>query len=190
MKYTVVKQLLNNSIDNFNNFIFKIVDFGKILNMAFWAFLDIWYTLISAFVFLFLYLYYIILFILDKLLGVQSSLTFWQKFRTPGTLSMRRGYGDVATSIAAAKAAASPAPGITASFSRAPVGAKISLSKKILDFISNIYNSASDVIKKGIMSLSNIGIKRVKPPEDDDKKSKGKGLIEEYLKEYEKKRKL
>jgi len=71
MKYSMVKQFSNAAIDNAFGFIFKIVDFGKLLIEVFWAFLDIWIAFFGIFYNFFMYFYYIFLFMIDR--GSESS---------------------------------------------------------------------------------------------------------------------
>ena len=66
MKYSVVKQFSNVAIDNAYSFIFKIVDFGKILSLVFWAFVDIWAAFFGIFYNFFMYIYYLFLFVIDR----------------------------------------------------------------------------------------------------------------------------
>ena len=62
MKYSMVKQFSNAAIDNAFNFVFKIVDFGKILLEVFWGFVDIWAAFFGIFYNFFMYFYYMFLY--------------------------------------------------------------------------------------------------------------------------------
>lgn len=66
MKYSMVKQFSNAAIDNAFSFVFKIIDFGKIMIEVFWAFVDIWMAFFGIFYNFFMYFYYIFLFMIDR----------------------------------------------------------------------------------------------------------------------------
>ncbi|MCL1865239.1 MAG: hypothetical protein FWF73_05450 [Spirochaetes bacterium] len=66
MKYSMVKQFSNFAIDNAYSFVFKIVDFGKILNLLFWGFVEIWSAFFGIFYNVFMYIYYLFLFMIDR----------------------------------------------------------------------------------------------------------------------------
>lgn len=189
MKYTVVKQLYNNSIDNFNNFFYKILDFFKVLNLAFWAFIEIWAELFSGIFNIFLYLYYLILFLLDKLLEAQPSLAFWRTTSTTAPLSLKKGYGAQIFSKPASLSSPSAswrAPVITSeNLSRAPKGAKTSIIRSISVFTGKIIDQLK-VFFTGIFQKTRKATLKIKPKEEEG----SKGLIDEYLKEYEKKKKV
>jgi hypothetical protein len=62
----MVKQFSNGAMDNIYNFIFKWVDFGKVLLEVFWAFLEIWQAFTLIFYNIAMYFYYLFLFFIDR----------------------------------------------------------------------------------------------------------------------------
>ncbi len=79
MDYRLVKQFYNNAIDNFFNFFYKIVDFVKVLLDVLLSFLDIWITFFSIFANLFLYIYYMMLYAFDKMTMSSTGVFFWKR---------------------------------------------------------------------------------------------------------------
>lgn len=194
MNYSVVKQFFNHFIDSIYNLFFKIIDFFKILGEAFLVFLEVWEIFFSIFLNLFLYFYYLFLFSLDRSLdtnpfpkrggGVKERFTPQRKF----TGRMFSSPGRVFSSGIRKSGAVLPAG--SARISRRSSGAKRSIFKdameSIADFFTAIFNSISGLFKKvtaGIPEMKSPG----KAPQEY---RQGKGLIDEYLKEYEQTRKI
>lgn len=79
MDYRLVKQYLNDAIDNFFKFFYKIVDFGKASIDFMLAFWDIWYNFFMFFINLWLYFYYLFLYLVDHYAMSSSSISVWRK---------------------------------------------------------------------------------------------------------------
>ncbi len=211
MNYTMVKQFSNAAIDNFFKFFFKIVDFGKVMYEALWAFFDIWVAFYLIFYNSFMYLYYLVLFGIDRG-SIESRYTvlFWKKAprgvsRTPGVILSRepnpipamyrttakktsQAVSATAETVSRATAAVSEVPDMV--FSSGSRGKK-SLFKSIGEALSNFFSALKRALLKPFESLANFFTDRVKPvrEEGQTKEQKSKSLIDEYLKEYERKKK-
>lgn len=194
MNYSVVKQFFNLFIDSIYNLYFKIIDFGKILWETFIAFLEIWAIFFSIFINLFMYFYYLFLFSIDRSLDTNP---FPKRGGVIKNYRPQRGFGrDAVSTIKSAFSegissgtAARPSTGSTR-ISRSHSGAKTSIIKEMLTGIVNIITGLFSAIKTffkklagGIPDLS----KATKREQDTIRK---KGLIDEYLKEYEQSRKI
>lgn len=79
MDYRLVKQFLNDAIDNFFKFFYKMIDFGKASIDFLLAFWDIWYNFFMFFINLWLYLYYLFLYLVDHYAMSTSSISVWRK---------------------------------------------------------------------------------------------------------------
>ena len=224
----MVKQFSNFAIDNAYSFVFKIIDFGKILNLLFWGFVDIWAAFFGVFYNFFMYLYYLFLFMIDKgsestagsLLDRKRSQNFskipsiaaFEKSPSVVT-SMYKKPKKSATPSAAVKPVTAPAapaapkttatvqsssssitPG-TSSGTLAPLkpstpgkGAKKSIFKTIWEFIVEYVTAIKNLITKPFKFIAN-KLKPVKETEAKNIKSaQGTSLIDQYMKEYEKKK--
>jgi hypothetical protein len=208
MKYTVVKQFSNGFIDNIFSFIFKWVDCGKMFLEFLLSFLEIWIAFFLIFYNAFMYVYYLFLFFIDR--GTESSTGY---FRLRGTYSgsstmpkfeMSRGpstippqYGSQKVGRAAetvmAKTAGAASQTITsvrsAGFGVAR-GVKKSTAKGFLSSLLDFFKYLGSIIAmpfKKLVLLFDRGaeLRQQRASESEESKS----LIDEYIKEYEQKRK-
>jgi hypothetical protein len=205
MKYTIVKQFSNQAIDNMYSFMFKIVDFGKILYEALWGFLEVWIAFYLIFYNFFMYFVYIFLYMLDR--GAdesRSTLTFWK--RSSGRVSS-------APSIKIAKPGYNPIPKMYGGSISKPVkstvnsvtsvakdtissikttsprkGFKTNWIKLIFESIINFFIIFGEIILKPFKVFINFFEDKMKPVKDGDSKKapQRESLIDSYLKEYEK----
>jgi len=90
--YRLVKQYLNDAVDNFFKFFYKTVDFGKATIDWLLAFWDIWYNFFMFFINVWLYLYYLVLFFLDKYTMSSSSIAIWRKQYTMVAPRLKKAY--------------------------------------------------------------------------------------------------
>ena len=207
MKYSMVRQFSNASIDNIFTFFFKIVDFGKVLNEAFWAFLEILIAFFLIFYNALMYVYYLFLFLIDYSADESKGSYISFRRRKPGvsrtpkiTLSnapnpipSMYGQGAGAVTSAASRGIRNAA----SSIKPAPVSrtAKRQIGKTILEALSNFFGTITGFISKPFNSIGQFFGTRMKPVQADDMPSQhgrtrmqGKSLIDEYIKEYEKKK--
>jgi len=197
MKYTLVKQFSNNSYDNFFKFFYKIVDFGKVLLDLFWAFFDIWSAFFMIFFNLFMYVYYLILFLIDWSTESRSGFFFWKKkissvSRTPviDNSIVPNPFIKKTTTIKPLSS------GISArsSFSRpssARIGAKKTMGKSLAAITLSIFETFKKIILfpfTAPVSFFSRKMKPVKETASPEPTSSGKSLIDEYMREYEKKK--
>jgi len=215
MKYTMVKQFSNAAIDNAFNFVFRIIDFGKLMLEVFWAFLDIWIAFVLIFVNAFMYVYYFFLFLIDR--GSESAppapLTgrtkFQKKSKIP-TVSISKSPNPIPAMYRVTQKAAGSAGtftetvGNTASktaetaqkalpaLKPAGGGSRINIGKSILEFIADFFKAVKEIITKPFKLIADFLSGRLKPVKDNEVKSSAPSqktsLIDEYMKEYEKKR--
>ncbi len=207
MNYRLVRQFSNSMIDNIFRFFYKIVDFGKIWVDVFWAFFDIWEAFFLIFYNLFMYVYYFVLFIIDKSTESRSTVYFWKKTPTrvpytPSKVFMKdmanpvpAMYGRQAASVvtqAASSVGTLAQKAVASSASRlgAPAsGARGSVVKKILEFLSNLFGGVADVIMAPVGKIQEMLSRKMKPVKEDHVQPRG-SLIDEYLKEYEQRKKV
>ncbi|MBN1533700.1 MAG: hypothetical protein JXA20_13605 [Spirochaetes bacterium] len=198
MKYTMVKQFSNAALDNIFSFFFKFVDFFKVLYEAFWAFLEIWIALFLIFFNVFMYIYYLILFIIDR--GSETGMPVMRVRRvsvipsTTPTVKLSSAANPVPAIYGGARAVASSAASTVSSampsLRSAPsgAGAKRQIVKTVLEALSDFFSALWNLIKmpaRGLASLfSSIGESREKVKGEERPKS----LIDEYLREYEQKK--
>ena len=228
MKYSVVRQFSNFAIDNAYSFVFKVIDFAKILNLLFWSFVDIWAAFFGIFYNAFMYLYYLFLFMIDR--GSEStggtliSLTKSQRVskipgvdfeKTPSVVpSMynkpkpKSALPDKSKPVTAPAAPAAPkttaetvkstssdTPSGTAPSTLTPLkpsysgkGAKKSFFKAIIEFIVEYATAVKNLITKPFKFIAN----KLKPVKENEaknvKSAQGPSLIDQYMKEYEKKK--
>jgi len=90
--YRLVKQYLNDAVDNFFKFFYKTVDFGKATIDWLLAFWDIWYNFFMFFINIWLYLYYLVLYFLDKYTMSSSSIAIWRKQYTMVAPRLKKAY--------------------------------------------------------------------------------------------------
>lgn len=199
MKYTMVRQFSNAAIDNIYNFLFKWVDFGKMSIEFFWSFFEIWLAFFMIFYNIFMYIYYLFLFFIDR--GSESSA---------GVMKFRGGYSKVSsvpkvnlapvsrstsasmgTSMAGAvksvsSAVAKSIPTTPTRPSAAVSGLKKSVFKNTLSGIMDFIKGIGRLLTKPLTIISELFSKRMERSKDEkDDKTKPKSLIDEYIKEYE-----
>ncbi|MCX7677963.1 MAG: hypothetical protein N2316_01970 [Spirochaetes bacterium] len=205
MNYTLVKQFANNAIDNFFNFFYKWVDFFKLLAEVFFAFLDIWVTFFQIFSNLYLYIYYLFLFVIDK--SSQSGFLFFFRRRIPkrvpympSKVYVRDIYNPIPsiygkkTSNAPIKPAATPSQTVKETISATvqklsnrPSGIKTPLSRKFLEILQEFFAAIKRVITSPVRTVAEYIVRKFKlrPIEEP---AGSRRLIDEYMKEYESKR--
>ena len=171
MKYSMVRQFSNAAIDNAFSFVFKIIDFGKLMIEVFWAFVDIWIAFFLIFINMFMYIYYFFLFIIDR--GSESAppapLTGRQKFQRKSkipTVSITSGPNPIPAMYRVTQKAAGSAKTFTDSIDKGASaavetaqkalpalkpsggGSKINIVKSVLDFIVDFFKSVKDIVVK------------------------------------------
>ena len=204
MDYRLVKQFSNNAVDNFFNFFYKIVDFGQVLVDVFWAFMDIWYHFFMIFINGWLYLYYLLLFILDKLSvsGFFSHKSSSRGFK-PGANAYVHdafvphnpmfGRPEIISvpKITLAPKASGRAKAVAAStpISRPtpPSGRKLSLANDVAEPVHRAFSRFFLGIKKFFLRFFEILSFKLRPVREEEKP--GGGLIDEYMQEYRRKKK-
>ncbi len=218
MKYSMVKQFSNAAIDNAFSFVFKIVDFGKILVEVFWGFLDIWIAFFGIFYNFFMYFYYIFLFMIDR--GSESSgpaLRSRRKSqkvsripsvsldRTPSIIpsmyKVKTVAGDTGKTIsdsmvsAASKTADTVQKALSpikAPIKSTPKGSKKPFFKSILEFIVDYFVTVKEILTKPFILIAEFFAGKLTPVKENEPKNQEQGrrisLIDQYMKEYEKKK--
>lgn len=218
MKYTMVKQFSNAVIDNMFGFVFKIVDFGKMMIEVFWSFFDIWAAFFLIFYNAFMYVYYLFLFMIDR--GSESSgpvpyrarRVSSKKQRMP-TVHIDKTPAPVPSMYTIKNVASDATKAVTSSVasvaekttdtvqqvitplrsSRPGTGSKKPLLKTLLEFIADIFKTVKDFITKPIVAIAEFLAGKLMPVKESDAKFseavQKRSLIDEYMKEYEKKQK-
>ncbi|MBP7735090.1 MAG: hypothetical protein KA369_03880 [Spirochaetes bacterium] len=214
MRYTVVKQFSNGVIDNIFSFIFKWVDCGKMFVEFLWSFLEIWIAFFLIFYNAFMYVYYLFLFFIDR--GAESSAGMFRlrgsysgsstipKFeitRAPSSVPPQYGsqvvtktaeaVGKTAGAVATktAEAASQTLNAFRSGGSAAARGVKQSFFKELLSALVDFFKFIGGILampfKKLVLLFDRGKEKRnMRQAESDSSKS----LIDEYIKEYEQKR--
>jgi hypothetical protein len=196
MKYGMVRQFSNNAIDNFFNFFYKISDFGKVALDLFLSFFEIWTTFFSIFYNIFMYIYYFILFAIEIM--SQSGFFFWRKTikvsKAAPAITIPTGPSPiphmyrVKTAAATFSSATDSAKTVLSSIKPASMQKK-SLLIKIVEFFTDFFDGIKKFFLKfasGVINIFNKNIKQIKESEKDN--TKAKSLIDEYMKEYERKK--
>ncbi len=208
MRYTLVKQFSNAAIDNAYTFVFKIVDFGKVLVEFFFAFLEIWIAFFLIFYNIFMYIYYLTLFFIDRGTESSGSMIRWRGMRPmttrAPTVKVSKGATTVPGMYGARKAAVSAAAktadaaGATVETVRsfAKVKGKGSFFRSVGDFFVDLFKDIGRIIAAPFKALVLFFEKIVQSRKEKETVSKSgqegggkKSLIDEYIKEYEQKRK-
>ena len=199
MKYSMVKQFSNSALDNVFNFIFRWVDFGKLMLEVLIAFLSIWQAFFAIFYNIFMYFYYLILFFIDR--GSEESIRP-RIFRRPvsGRLSSTPSL-DLKTMAApppgmgsAARAATETVASAVSSVSvsrkdSAGGGQKRNILKVIGEPVVAFFLALAGSFKKLGILINEFLNKKFKPVKEDEEKTSKGSLIDEYLREYERQRK-
>jgi hypothetical protein len=201
----MVKQFSNNALDNLFNFAFRWVDFGKVLLEAFWSFLYIWQAFFAIFSNLFMYIYYLFLFFIDR--GSEGT-TMPRLFRpavsgrrssTPsldlsGTDSAPSRIASAAKSVV--ETASSAVSSSVSSISSVPLpqnpaksGQKSKILKTFGEGVIGFFIALWETLKKPGVLIREFFTNKMKPVKDTEQKAEKRSLIDEYLQEYEKQRK-
>ncbi len=208
MKYSMVKQFSNAALDNIFKFFFKIVDLGKILYEALWAFFDIWVAFYLIFYNFLMYIYYLLLFAIDR--GAEESrytLLFWKRIprsisRTPEVKlssdpnpipamyrstvkKTSQAVSSAAETVSRTAAAAADRSEIR--FSSGPV--KKTFLKSAAEAVANFFMGLKKVFFKPFEVFADFFTRSVKPVREEEEGEKSKSLIDEYIREYERKKK-
>jgi hypothetical protein len=200
MNYTLVKQFSNNAVDNVYIFFYKTVDFFKILFQTLIAFYEIWEAFFLIFYNIYKYFQYLLIFAVDKSTESESTFYFWKRIPVkvsykPSSVLARDSFNPVPAMYgkhAAAKFSGSGTAAKTAVISAArklqvaPSGAKIDITRRVLEFFENIFKSIMNILFKPVDTISDFISRRMKPVKEEPPKSGS--LIDEYMKEYERKK--
>ncbi len=191
MNYRVVKQFWINTVDNVFNFFYKIVDFLKIWVDVFWAFLDIWYHFFAIFGNLFLYIYYIFLFIIDRTTESGTNIVLTSRLPKrvpfkPQKAYVKDSYNPIPAMYGVKNVAEKVASSITP-MRTAPKGTRTSIFKTILSALRDFVELIIDLFRKPVKAIGDFAARRMQPVKEEHHKTGS--LIEEYMKEYEQKRK-
>ncbi|HDP81259.1 MAG TPA: hypothetical protein ENN21_10505 [Spirochaetes bacterium] len=198
MKYGLVRQFYNQSIDNLFKFFYKIGDFFKVLIELWWAFYDIWEAFFLIFFNIFMYFYYLLLFIIDR--SAESQLRAFFSFKIPIRRPYRPGrvydrsavnpvpamYGRQQVE-AVGKTAAAVASTVSSSAGRlgkAASGAKTSIVKVTLEFLSAVFSAGMKVVLFPVKKIAELLSHRMRPVKEEDI-PRSRSLIDEYMREYE-----
>jgi len=216
MKYSMVKQFSNAAIDNAFSFVFKIVDFGKILIEVFWGFMDIWIAFFGIFYNFFMYGYYILLFMIDR--GSESSgptlrsrrrsqkvsrIPSVSLDRTPSIIpSMYRvkaAAGDTGKTISASLGNATAKTADTVQKVLSPIkdpiksipkGSKKPFFKSFFEFIVDYFITVKEILTKPFILIAEFFAGKLTPVREEEKRNNEPtrkiSLIDQYMKEYEK----
>ncbi len=216
MNYSLVKQFSNNAIDNFFNFFYKWVDFGKVLIELFLSFADIWVTFFKIFSNAYLYVYYLFLFAIDKSTQGTTGFTFWRRIprRVPYSPSrvfvkdihnpVPRMYGKqtaeaaATTTVKLAKATAAGGQAVKETvsatvsatvqkFGNRPSGVKTDRLKKLLEFFASLFTSIKKIVTAPVRSVAEFIVRKMRPVREEEAGA-NKSLIDEYMREYEQRR--
>ena len=206
MNYRLVRQFSINMVDNVFRFFYKIIDFGKVWIDVFWAFYEIWEAFFLIFYNLFMYVYYFIIFIIDKLTESEAMLLFWRKAPkiipyNPGSVYDRHApnpipamYGkQAATAVKqTAEAAAIATRNVlenSANRLRKPAsGGRVSIVRKLLEFFNGVFSVLKAIVVFPFKKLAGVFSHRLRPIKEDEI-PRSHSLIEDYMKEYEQRRK-
>jgi hypothetical protein len=199
MRYTMVKQFSNGVIDNIFSFFFKWADCGKMFLEFLWSFIEIWIALFLIFYNAFMYVYYLFLFFIDR--GTESSAGMFRIRGMPGKTSsipkfeISRGpttippqYGRQAVASAAVKTTGAAAP-FTSLRTSASAGIKKSPIKVLFASLVDFFKFLARIVVapfKKLVLLFDRGVELRKQREAE--KDKSKSIIDDYIKEYEHKR--
>jgi hypothetical protein len=215
----MVKQFSNAAIDSAFSFVFKIIDFGKILVEVFWGFIDIWAAFFGIFYNFFMYFYYIFLFMIDR--GSETSGPVLRSRKRSQNVSKIPSLSidktpSVIPSMYRVKTAASDAgKTFTESVGNAtaktadtvqkvlspikdpiksiPKGSKKPFFKSIFEFIIDYFVTVKDILTKPFILIAEFFAGKLTPVKENEPKNQEQGrrisLIDQYMKEYEKQKK-
>lgn len=197
----MVKQFYNGALDNIYTFFFKWVDFGKIMIEVLFAFMEIWQAFFMIFWNFIMYFYYLLLFGIDR--GAESGQAgFFSRRRrvlrssTPGVKMSNipnpvpATYGVTSTVSATVREAAAT---VAAPLRDGPAAAhaKKSTLKTILEFFASIGAGLKNLFVVPGKIVVNFFADTIRPVKEEHHAAepKQRSLINDYLKEYEEKRK-
>ncbi len=204
MKYSMVKQFWNQAIDNIFTFFYKIGDFGKVFLDFILSFIEIWMAFFSIFFNIFMYIYYLLLFILDNLTQSRFSIrkpgpttAFARErisaerripIRRPAIKTTARSASSRVKRVSPALASSS-----TRAFRSNPRSGKKKISKSILEGVDEALRSFGRVLAAPFKAIASAVIDFFNKPRRSERGSGGeqgdsRSLIDEYMEEYEKKR--
>lgn len=212
MNYSLVKQFSNNAIDNIFNFFYKWVDFGKVFIELILSFVDIWVTFFQIFSNAYLYFYYLILFAIDKSTQSSSGFTFWRRIPrrvayspsrvfvkdihnpVPGMYGKKTAETATATTVKLAKATAAGGQAVkdtvsatVQKFGNRPSGVKTDRLKKLLEFFAALFKSIKNFVTAPVRSVAEFIVGKMRPVREEEPGA-NKSLIDEYMREYEQRR--
>jgi hypothetical protein len=141
-----------------------------------------------------------LLFAVDKSTESETTYRFWKRIPTkvsykPHSVLSRDTFNPVPAMYgrqAAAKISGSGAAARTAVISAArklqvaPSGAKIDITRRVLEFFENIFRTLKNILLKPVDTISEFISRRMKPIHEEPPKSGS--LIDQYMKEYESKK--
>jgi hypothetical protein len=193
MKYTMVKQFSNGVIDNIFSFLFKWADCGKMFLEFLWSFVEIWIAFFMIFYNAFMYVYYLFLFFIDR--GTESGAGVFRIRGTYGKASsmpkfeLSRGPTAIPPQYGRQAAAGAAAPTFTSLRASASAGIKKSplrvFSGSLVDFFRFLARIVAAPFKKLVLLFDRgADLRRQREAEKD----KSKSIIDDYIKEYEHKR--
>jgi hypothetical protein len=201
MNYSLVRQFANNSIDNFFNFFYKWVDFFKVLLELVLAFTDIWVTFFQIFSNAYLYVYYLLLFGVDKSTQSSSGFRFWRRLPkrvayvpskvytrdihnpVPGMYSKQAG----AATVSGGQAVKDSLSATVQKFGNRPKGVKTDRMKKILEFFAELFKTIKTFVTAPVRSVAEFIVRKMRPVREEQPAG-NKSLIDEYMREYEQRR--
>lgn len=204
MRYTMVKQFSNGVIDNIFSFLFKWVDCGKMFLEFLWSFIEIWMAFFLIFYNVFMYVYYLFLFLIDRgtesssgmfrMRGIYTKPSSMPKFEVSrGATTVppqygRQAVGKVADAVMN-KTAGAASQTFTSLRTSASAGIKKSAAKtffsSMVDLFKSIGRIAAAPFKKLVLLFDRGAALRNQRGAEKDK---SKSLIDEYIKEYEHKK--
>jgi hypothetical protein len=208
MNYSLVRQFANNSIDNFFNFFYKWVDFFKVLLELILAFADIWVTFFQIFSNAYLYVYYLLLFGIDKSTQSSTGFTFWRRLPkrvayspskvyvkdihnpVPGMYSKQAGAATVKlakATVSGGQAVKETVSATVQKFGNRPRGVKTDRLKKIMEFFAELFKSIKNFITAPVRSVAEFIVRKMRPVREEEPGG-NKSLIDEYMREYEQRR--
>jgi hypothetical protein len=206
MKYSMVKQFWNQAIDNIFTFFYKIGDFGRVFLDFILSFIEIWLAFFSIFYNIIMYIYYLFLFILDNLTQSRFSLrkqrptTAFARdrlseerripFRRPSVRTATRSTSSRAKRVTSASSSATSSK---RAFRSSPQGGKKNISKSILESVDEGLRSFGRLLAAPFKAIASAVIDFFSKPRRSERGSGGeqgdsRSLIDEYMEEYEKKR--
>jgi hypothetical protein len=212
----MVKQFSNAAIDNAFSFVFKIVDFGKILVEVFWGFIDIWAAFFGIFYNFFMYFYYMFLFMIDR--GSETggpalrsrrksqkvsripSLTFDKSPSViPSMYRVKTAASDTGKTISSSVGNAASKTADTVQKVLSPIkdpiksipkGSKKPFFKTIFEFIVDYFVTVKEILTKPFILIAEFFAGKLTPVKENEPREQGRriSLIDQYMKEYEKKK--